>query len=138
MGGLHVRAEGYVVAPVVPLVVGAGEEVFYLEVLVVGEGKLFQVQVYPAGLFLNGVEVDGDEDAVVAVGFAIAEDVWVIGWVEVEGFVGLEGGVFASYAVDLSDEWGDGVRGGAVPVADLVFFAVEVLLAAGFEWGVFA
>jgi len=35
VGGLDVRAKGYVIASVVPLVVGAGEEVFDLEVLVV-------------------------------------------------------------------------------------------------------
>ena len=98
MGGLDVRAEGHVVAAVVPLVVGAGEEVFDLEVLVVREGQLFEVQVDPAGLFLGRVEVNGDEDTVVAVGFAVTEDVGVVGGVEVEGVVALECSVFAADA----------------------------------------
>ena len=138
VGGHDVGAEGDVVAAVVPLVVGAGEEVFYLEVLVVGDGELFEVEVDPAGLLLCGVEVDGDEDAVVAAGFAVAEDVRIVGGMEVERVVALEGGVVAADVVDLGDEWREAVAGGAVPVADLVFFAVEVLFAAGFDGEVFA
>ncbi len=122
VGRLDVGAEGYIVAAVVPLVVSAGEEVFDLKVLVVGEGQFFEVEVDPAGLLLGGVEVDGYEDAIVAVGFAVAEDVGIVGGVEVEGFIALEGRVFAADAVDLCDERGDGVGGSAVPVADLVLF----------------
>ena len=64
MGGLDVRAKGYVIASVVPLVVGAGEEVFYFEVLVVRNGELLEVEVDPAGLLLGGIEIDSDENLV--------------------------------------------------------------------------
>ena len=64
MGGHDVGAQGDVVAAVVPLVVGAGEEVFDVEVLVVGDAELLEVEVDPAGLLVVGIEVDGDEDDV--------------------------------------------------------------------------
>jgi hypothetical protein len=100
---LDVGTEGYVVAPVVPLVVRAGEEVFDFEVLVVGEDELFEVEFDPAGLFLGGVEVDGDEDSVATVDFAVAENVGVVGRMKVKRRVALEGRVFTTDAVDLCD-----------------------------------
>jgi len=110
-----------VVAAIVPLVAGAGEEVFDFEVLVVGDCKLFEVEVDPAGLLLHGVEVDGDENCVRAAGFAVAEDAGIVGRMEVEGPVAVECGVVAADLVELRDERGEAVGGGAVPAADLVF-----------------
>ena len=127
-----------VVAAIVPVVVGAGEEVFDFEVLVVRDGELFEVEVDPAGLLLGGVEVDGDEDLIAAAGFAVAEDVRIVGGVEVERAVALERGVVAADLVDPGDERSEAVGGRAIPVADLVLFAVEVFFAAGIGGEIFA
>jgi len=120
------------------VVVGAGEEVFDFEVFVVRDGELFEVEVDPAGLLLSGVEVDGDENFIAAARFAVAEDVGVVGGMEVERAVAVKCEVVAADLVDLRDERSEAVAGGAVPVADLVFLAVEVLFAAWFGWDVFA
>jgi len=127
-----------VVAAIVPVVVGAGEEVFDFEVFVVRDRELFEVEVDPAGLLLSGVEVDGYENPVAAARFAVAEDVGIVGGMEVEGAVALEGRVVAADLVDLSNERSEAVAGGAIPAADLVLFAVEVFFAARFGWDVFA
>ena len=64
MGGHDGGAEGDVVAAVVPLVVGAGEEVFDVEELVVADAEMLEVEVDPSALLVEGIEVDGDEDDV--------------------------------------------------------------------------
>ncbi len=56
---------------------------------------------------------------------------------EVEVFVALQGGVVAADVVEVGDEGGDGVGVGAVPGAELVLFAVEILFAAGLAGGWF-
>jgi hypothetical protein len=103
MRGHDVGIESDVVAAVVPVVAGAGEEVFDLKVLVVGDGELFEVEIDPAGLLLSGIEVDGDENSVVSARFAVAEDVRVTDGMEVERAVAVEGGVVATDLVDLRD-----------------------------------
>jgi len=133
-----VWTESDVVAAIAPRVVDAGEEIFYFEVFVVRDRELFEVEVDPAGLLLGGVEVDGDENFVRATGFAVAEDIGIVGWMEVERTVAMERGVVAADLVDLRDERSEAVAGGAVPVADLVLLAVEVLFATRFGWDVFA
>src|SRR5438034_9597962 len=138
MRGHDVWTQRDVVAAIVPLVVDAGEEVFYFEVFVVRDRELFEVEVDPAGLLLGGVEVDGDENPVASAGFAVAEDVGIVGGMELERAVAVECGVVAADLVDLSDERSEAVAGGAVPAADFVLLAVEVLLAAWFGGDVFA
>lgn len=62
---LHIRAEGYVVRPIVPAVGDAGEEILDQEIGVVGDGEGAQVEVDPAALLIEWIEVYGDEDGVI-------------------------------------------------------------------------
>src|SRR5947209_20303764 len=96
----------------------AGEEVLNLKVFVVRVRELFQIEVEPAGLLLRGVEVDCNENFVAASGFAVAENIRIVGRMEVKGAVAVERGVVAAYLVDLSDERSEAVGCGLVPVAD--------------------
>ena len=64
MGGHDGGAKGDVVGAVVPLVVGAGEQIFDIEEFVVGDAQLLEVEVDPAGLLVVGIEVDDGEDDV--------------------------------------------------------------------------
>jgi hypothetical protein len=64
VGGHYVGAQRDVVAAVVPLVVDAGEQVFNVEGLVVGDAEHAEVEVDPAGLLVVRVEIDGDQDDV--------------------------------------------------------------------------
>ena len=58
--------------------------------------------------------------------------------VEVEREVALQRGVGAANLVEQGDERGEGVGVAAVPAANFVLLAVEVLLAAGADGDVFA
>src|SRR5260370_13187565 len=96
---------------------GAGEEVFYVEVFIVRDGELFEVEVDPAGLLLSGVEVDGDENFIAAARFAVAEDVGAVGGMEVERAVAVECGVVAADMVDCRDGRSGAVACGRGPRA---------------------
>ena len=62
----------------------------------------------------------------------------VVDGVEVEREVALEGGVGAANLVEEGDERGEGVGIAAVPAADFVLLAVEILLAAGLDGEILA
>src|ERR1700712_5457351 len=100
MRGHDVWFERDEVAAIMPRVVDAGEEIFDLEVLVVRDSELFEIEIDPAGLLLSGVEVDGYENRVAVAGFAVAENVGIVGGMEVERAVAVEGGVVAANLVD--------------------------------------
>ena len=122
-----------------PGVVGLGEGVFYCVGNVGGEIEDVEIEGDHCGLGVDWVEVDYDEDgvAVVGRGFGVGEEIVVGGGVEVEVFVALEGWVVAADVVEVGDQRGDGVGVGAVPGAELIFFAVEIFFAAGLAGGGF-
>src|ERR1700754_595146 len=102
------------------------------------DSELLEIELDPAGLFLSRVEIDGNQNAVAATGFAVAEDVWVIYWMKVERAVAVEGRIAAPDLVDLGDERSEAVAGGTIPMADLIFFTVEILFAAELDGEIFA
>ena len=127
MRGPDVRAQRDVIAAIVPVVADSCKQIFDFKVFVVGNRELLEVEVNPAGLFLRGIEVDGDENSIAFARFAVAEDVGIIDGMKVERTVALQGGIFTADLVNLSNQRSEAVSGRAVPMADLIFFAVEVL-----------
>src|ERR1700733_8551281 len=121
-----------------PGVVGAAEEIFDFKVFVVRNRELFQGEIDPAGLFLGGIEVNCDKNAVASARFAEAEDVRIVDGMEVEEAVAVECGVVASNLIDLGDQRSEAVAGRAVPMANLVLFAVEILFTSLLRRSVFA
>src|ERR1700722_716163 len=116
----------------------AGKQIFDLEILAMRNSEQFEIEVDPAGLLLGGIEVDGNEDAVVATRFAVTENVRVIDRMEVERTITVEGGIVAADSVDQSDQRGEAVGCRAVPLANFILLAVEILLAPRLGGRVFA
>src|SRR6185437_2704413 len=114
-----------------PLIMLSRQQIFHIEGLSVRDGKMLQVKIDPAGLFLGGIEIDRDKDEVAGCHLAVAEDMRTVGWMEVQRAITLQGGIFSPYLVEAGDERSERVPGGAIPSADLVLFAMEVLFAAG-------
>ncbi len=98
MRGHDIGTQRDVVAAVMPVVVDSGEKVFDLEVHVVGNRELLEVEIDPAGLLLRRIEIDGNKDRIGSARFAVAEDVRVIDWMEVERIVAVERRIFVANA----------------------------------------
>jgi len=73
--GHHVRAQSNVVTAIMPLIVRAGEEIFYVKGFVVRDRQFLEVEIDPSCLLLSWIEIDGDENLILAAPFAVAEDV---------------------------------------------------------------
>src|SRR5271170_5153315 len=104
MCGHYVGTQGDVVAAIMPLVAGAGEEILYFEGCVVGNSETFEVKIDPASLLLSGIKIDGNKNPITSAGFAVADDVRVIDVVEVESAITLEGWVVAPDLIHLRDQ----------------------------------
>ena len=89
------------------------------------------------GLRVVRVQVDHAQDHVRQVrrALGVADDLLVVGLVEPQPAVALEGRVLPPHPVDQRDELAEDVRLVPVPVAELVLLAVEVLLLAGLRPG---
>src|SRR5437868_7366763 len=129
VGGCAVRVHHHEIAPPAPLVA------FAVELFVDGEGGVFrqpqrlEIESDPARLRIVRIEVHAGEDAVAARALRIAEELVVVGGVEGEAPVRLQGRVRVADGIEARDQ-GHEARGILpVPVLDLVFLAVEVFLA---------
>ena len=100
----YVGTQRDVVAAIMPLIAGAGEEVLNFEVCVMRNSKTFEVKIDPASLLLCWVKIDSNKNPIASTRFAVADDVGVIDMVEVERAIALKGWVIATDLIYLRDE----------------------------------
>src|ERR1044072_5421044 len=118
-----------------PVIAGPGQEVVHLEALVGAEPQGLEIESQPGRLRVARIEAHRDQHHVAEVlrRLAVAEDLVVLGGMEGERRVRLQGGVLPPDAVDEGDELGEAVGPVDVPGAELVLLRVEVLLASLLE-----
>src|SRR5258706_6886099 len=112
------------VAPAAPGVTVGGDQVVQL---VARAGRAIEIE--PAALRVFGIQVDGHQNEIVALLLRVAQQLVVVGAMEAQAPVALQGRDFLPHLVELRDQAAQAVRPLALPALDLVFFGVEVFLA---------
>src|SRR4051812_9982217 len=104
------------------------------------QSPAFHVEPEPAALGVVRVEVHYREhDVIAGLGlFAVGNQLIVVRWMKIEPIVGLEGGIFPTNSIHLANELGKVAGSIAVPMANLIFFGIKILLAARFASHPFA
>src|SRR5258706_9427531 len=120
-----VRIELDEIAPAAPGVMARGDQI--LERVAVARRA---IEVEPSRLLMMRVEVDCDQDQVVAYLLRVAQHLVVVGRMEAQAPVALQRRIFLSHVVELGDQLAQAVGPVALPAPDLVLLGVEVLLAA--------
>src|SRR3954469_3364478 len=109
-----VRIQLHEVAPAAPGVMTRGDEI--LERVTRAGGA---IEIEPAALRVVWIEIDGDEDQVVALLLRVAQEVVVVGGVEFEIPVALQRGVLLSHLVQPGNQPAQAVGPLALPALDL-------------------
>ena len=128
--GLCARTQRNVIAAIVPGVLGVGEQVVDEKALPGIETERGEVDVGPARLAINRIEIDDDENRVCLVGrcLRVADQLRVVSRMEAKGGVRLQCRVEVANLVELGDEWNQRPGGVSATLPDLVLLAVHILL----------
>src|SRR5258706_11650438 len=113
------------VAPAAPGVTVGGDEVVQL---VARAGRAIEIE--PAALRVFGIQVDGHQNEIVARLLRVAQQLVVVGGMEAQAPVALQGRVFLPHLVELRDQAAQAVRPLAVTSLDLVLLAIHILVPA--------
>ena len=83
------------IAPLLPAEALASQEVLHVEGGIVGQAKPVHGKLDPRGLFVTRVQVQGDDDRVGSIrrGLGVAQNLVVLGCVEVEVLIALQRGI---------------------------------------------
>src|SRR6185312_11498029 len=128
VGRHDVRVERDEVPARAPAIARLAEEVVDLEGLVGVDAERVAVDVDEAGVGVAHVEVDDDEDGAVVAALGEAEQLLVVGGMEMQPAHVLQGAVLAADAIDETDERRHRIAAPEVPRAQLVLFVVDVFL----------
>src|SRR5262245_12938236 len=98
-----------------------------------GDADLLERDSEGGGVGREGIEVDGDQDDVVAVGghLAVEEDLGAVGRIEAQVAEGMEGRILASDGIQSRNILHDVPGSIPIPNADLVLLRARVLLGTG-------
>src|SRR5487761_999374 len=96
--------------------------------------------MYPAGLFVKGIEIHNHDNYVGKIigRLAKAQKKWVVGFVKSKTAVALQCRIILADSIDPGDQVPKVSLRIQVPVLDFVFLRIQELLAAGLGGGVFA
>src|SRR6185312_5004121 len=136
------RVERDVVARPAPEKSRTGQQVVYLEAALGRQAQCCEVQLQPTRLSVVGIEVDDGEHgvphgragvsaAVSLAGLAVGDEILIVDVMELQTPVALQGGVFATDAIEQCNQPTQALGPVAIPEARLVLLRVQVLLTAG-------
>src|SRR3954465_2670731 len=120
-----VRIELHEVAPPLPGVVAGGGKIVQC---VSGAGRAVEIQ--PAGLRVVRIEVDRDQDEIVARLLRVAEELVIVRGVEAQAPVALQRGILLPHGIQTAHQRPQAIGPVALPALDFVLLRVEVFLAA--------
>src|ERR1700704_1464538 len=128
-----VRVDLDIVAWAVPQVTRPAQKLVRLKTAVAPDAEVLERQGDHAGLSVVGVDVDDGEDNVgkVGGGLGVGDQLLVLGWVEPEAAIAVQGRVFNPDFVDQCDQLAQAVRAVVVPLANLILLGVQVFLRTG-------
>src|SRR5436190_10689655 len=111
-----------------------------LQVVCGADAPPVQRQTHPAALRVMRIEVDNryNDLGAVEVRFGISDDLFVVGVDEFKRMIELQRRMRPPRLIKALDQLAHRARLGRVPMPDLVFLRIEVLLAAVFAWTVLA
>src|SRR3954470_21674438 len=116
----RVRVELHEVAPPLPGVVAGGDQI--VQFVSVARRA---VEIQPAGLQVVRIEVDRDQDEIVARLLRVADELVIVRGVEAQAPVALQRGIRLPYGIQTADKWPQAVRPVTLPALDLVFLRIE-------------
>jgi hypothetical protein len=130
MGRLNFRIELDVISATAPDVARVAQQIVHLIYVALHLAELIDRYIDISTLFAMRIEIDDDENDIVASGshFAVKQNGVVIGAVKSQVIVKLECSVFLSNLVQPRDPVLDISRSVPIPFFPLILFGIEILL----------